>query len=522
MAQDFTNPFLEDDDDEVAPTSEPALPALPLELPAVASPREEEDWPVAEDQAPLPEQDWQPTPPPEDEPWDFSFDLEDEAGPISESVPVAAPIAEPRLEEPDLLDAVVDNSGGATDDWGFLDLDEPELALPVEASSEPEPVSLIESLDDEELGNLEEDWGFSFDNDEASVEVPLALPLPVEAPVPAPALEDGWGFSLDDKEDEDLAVPVGLPLPLTDDESETPAEDETDWGFFEAASEDEIPLEEWGFTDELSDTPPVAEDPEAGEFPEDDADALARFMDEVPEEEEPESEPVESQTEDKDEESASDGIGARVAAIWAQVRSELRGGVSTPPPARQNSEDEEESGGPGAAAGGILGKIFYPYTWLVGKILGLIILILSPLKRIPFLAPFIVGNLFFKIIAFALPLVVIFALLYWQGSKPLAVPGDLAFPDGGRAAISDFGYDSKTHEAYATVTNKGDVIAEVTPTLEVYSLKRGLNPLSFFFAKPNAKCEAKTVRVEIDSEVKVRVKCPIDGSAKKVTGELEW
>lgn len=555
MASEAFNPFLDEEEEELPTSNRTEIEELPLALPP--SPPTYEPEAISDS---LTEEE-------------FTLDGFDDLVALPEVPRATATDNNPTKDEAELLD------GFSLDEWDFSDATaEPTLAdsavlplPPVEEASAP-PVD--EPAEDFDL----DDWGFSSPDREVSNN---GLPLPpidtstvspLEEPTESLDLDD-WDFTGVEPVDTPLkSNATAAPFIIEDDEAEwadeedpplvsdddefdftsllnayelpedeesetpTPSDDgdslETDWGFLdedtaaapvptvEDEEEPEVNWEAWGLDESgeaLDHTPSFSSFPteeelakldteEVEEEPEED---LAAYLDQLSEGIEPED-PSEEET---------PAWKKKVQETIAQIKSELRGGDEAPPPSEKAPKAAREGGKPSIP---LVGKILAPYTWLAMRVMKLLLLVLSPLKKIPGLGKFIGENVFFKTVSYILPLLILALILNWQGSKPLPPAKAITFPDGGAASIEKFGYDSKTNEAYATIVNEGEVIAEVTPTFKVYSIQPSLNPLSLFFAKPAGTCKGSKVEVPIEEKLKVKVKCEVKGSPKKITGAIKW
>lgn len=541
MSDDVLNPFVDDDEDEVLVRP---LPPIAVEPPALL-PRHAKDDAGAEDTIALPDSLTDELPLPDE----FTGEVEPELPPVEEQAPAEVDLALPSEPQDDLdLTALLEQMDTAEDEELTLPPTEDELEsfgldeFGLEELAAPQSDAELTLADLDETDTPETPGPHHDLSDFGLEELP--------SPAPAPALEDDFDFSQFDfadppappeeseEEGEDEPYFDSLPaqaMPLAyaeeDDEDEDLALEAEDWGFNELPAASETPAaEDWGFLDLPLEPEPAPEvqawDEEPQRFPDEEpaletpaepTDApedLSSYLADLEEE----SPPADS----ADENEAAAGAPVpkwkqKVQDTLAQIKSELRGGDEAPANrAPQNDEQEKRQGN------GLLAKLFSPYTWLAGMVTSLLLKLLSPLKKIPALAGFIAPNKFFKALGYVLPLVIVALILHWQGSKPLPPAKDISFPDGGSAAVGKFGYDKDNGVAYATVTNTGAVIAEVTPTLYVYSIQPTINPVSFFFPKVNEACVGKPVRVDIGASKKISVPCEVKGSPRKVTGEIEW
>jgi hypothetical protein len=149
------------------------------------------------------------------------------------------------------------------------------------------------------------------------------------------------------------------------------------------------------------------------------------------------------------------------------------------------------------------------------------------------LIPFI-GRLFKPFERFArffLPAIVVLLILaipfgvYSFAGNAITNPPILKFPDGGSATIGKFKFDKGTQTATATVTNTGDVIADVTPVFTVWSYELGLNPTKWVAFQKLGECKGTPVSVPIDGVEEVSAKCAfesIEGITPKASGSLVY
>lgn len=346
----------------------------------------------------------------------------------------------------------------------------------------------------------EDDWGFEDQEPGLQVKPRLEESSPIlseddwdfvsSSPGAAVQEDDDWGF------EEDSPV-VGQEEDWGFEEPSPTVDQEEDWGFEELDDEGMAPQlraeddeDDWSGNeaDSLNSWETVPEEPEEAES------GLANYLNQLSPEEEPTS-----------------GFKSKLAKLKSDIKSELRGGEE------EGARDEQDDSGPG-----ILALIFKPYSMLADLILKLMLTILAPLKRVPALARFIGPNLVLKIVSYILPLIIVALILDWQGSKPLPEPRQLKFPDEGAASIEKLVYDEDKSLVGGVLVNDGEVIAEVTVSFYVESIQPSLNPLSFFFPKPNEKCVSEKITIPIGESKEVVTSCPIAGGYKKMTAELSW
>lgn len=126
----------------------------------------------------------------------------------------------------------------------------------------------------------------------------------------------------------------------------------------------------------------------------------------------------------------------------------------------------------------------------------------------------------FKIIAMILPLIIIFALFFmllkFSGGS---TPATIELPDQGKAVMSNYEINEDNNTVTATVENKGEIIADVTPSVKFYS--SSWSPLSWFKPQERGVCKSEMVSVDIDSQENVTMKCDeIKGFNFKIEGVL--
>lgn len=130
----------------------------------------------------------------------------------------------------------------------------------------------------------------------------------------------------------------------------------------------------------------------------------------------------------------------------------------------------------------------------------------------------------FPIIALLLIVGIPFGL-YVSASNAIPSTGGVKFPDEGSSTISNFAFDPSTMTASATVTNTGDVIAQVQPVFTVWAYQVSLNPSKWTSYEKQGTCSGKVVTLEIDAKATVSVKCSIskiNGITPKVSGDLVY
>src|SRR5699024_9770974 len=100
----------------------------------------------------------------------------------------------------------------------------------------------------------------------------------------------------------------------------------------------------------------------------------------------------------------------------------------------------------------------------------------------------------FKIIAMILPLIIIFILFFmllkFSGGS---TPATIELPDQGKAVMFNYEINEDDNTVTATVVNKGEIIADVTPSVKFYS--SSWSPLSWFKPQERGVCKSEMVSV---------------------------
>ena len=362
-----------------------------------------------------------------------------------------------------------------------------------ETSNPPRDFSLedLPPLPEEELSDDEFDDLFNdFEDTEATPNPPPAAP-PAPPALPEPTSVDDDEFedmdfdSLFDEEEEDTQAP--LP-PASIEEPPGAENDEDDWGFDDLEDSSERPKDEKFddslFEEEDTSALPAVENAEDEIESNDSEDSWDNEFDKFMEEDD-ESEPEASENED--EEIPEDAL--------APLKKEGKG--KKKPKGRGKSKGGAKAQNPilrSLAAIPILGLLFKPLLKL-GSI-GVAILGLIPLLIIPLVIFLIASN---------------------------SVPGgnSIVGPDNAAASVADFSISGD--KATATVTNSGEVVADVTTTFTVWSY----NPFgggSIFAFDEVGSCTADEVSVDIDASVTVTATCepPAGGLMTKLSGSISY
>ena len=134
------------------------------------------------------------------------------------------------------------------------------------------------------------------------------------------------------------------------------------------------------------------------------------------------------------------------------------------------------------------------------------------------------GKFFLPLIAVILLLAIPFGVYSFAGNA-IANPPILTFPDGGSATIGNFKFDEATKTASGTITNTGDVVADVTPVFSVWTYEFGLDPRKWLAFQELGKCEGAPVSVDIDATADVSAQCSfetVEGITPKASGSLVY
>lgn len=413
------------------------------------------------------------------------------------------PPAKPQPTEaapPDYSAALPDLDGGlpSLDEMPLLGAVENEKSneLPSLASQEDELDNYLEQL---EADAPEDDFDAIF----------AATPEPVKMEDELPTVEELPDLN---------SILESIPEPTPKSNQELPTDDEFE-SFIDQAFENEdfsldddeeleAPLEDVPSREELTLEPDEPEDDWAADFEKlleeesntklDDEEIEAEVLDESPEEELDPEEETEFDPDAKEPEESEKEI---------------------------VEPDEDEVGKPLSKRGGKRSsgkRNKSPITKLSEGLFRILTLIpfigriFKPLQRFArFLVPVLI-----LILVLAIP----FGLYSFAGNS-IENPPILTFPDGGSAVISDFKFDQATMTASGTITNTGDVIADVKPVFSVWAYELGLNPSKWLAFQELGTCEGEEVSVDIDGTAEVSAKCDfetIDGITPKASGSLVY
>lgn len=367
---------------------------------------------------------------------------------------------------------------------------------PMEQSSAPAPTPQLDLPELPEDDLSDDEFDDLFNDFEETVTPPPALPVPAPTPPPLPpqsSEDDEFDdmdfdelFNEEDSAEDEAPLPAQSAEPALEADAE---DDEDDWGFDdleENSQKAQIDDFDDALFEEDADALPTMESSVKEQATEEDASPdsweaeFEKFMDEDDEED---LEPKPS--EDEEEEIPDD--------VLAPLKKEGKGKKKP----KRKAKGGAKSQNPilrGLAAIPILGLIFRPLLKL-GSI-GVAILGLLPLLIIPLIIFLIAFN---------------------------SVPGgnSITGADSAAASVSDFTLSDG--QATATVTNSGEVVADVTTTFTVWSY----NPLgggSIFAFDEVGSCTADEVSVDIDASVPVTATCdtPAGGLMTKLSGSISY
>lgn len=426
---------------------------------------------------------------------------------------------------------------------GF-DPDEPEDAPPSPAAKSTPPAKKEPAVSKE---NEEFDLtAFLEDNEDEFFTPAPAKTAPSSHPPIAVDEEEEIVFDWDDDSSSNSRVSsFGTELPADFDEK-----DEEDWDF--GVDEDDEDEEDDDYLESgnalyYPDPSPRVFDDEEDEAPPAEAEEEVK--------EAPAKKNKKQEASSEEAETPKGGFGKRFkekfADFKAQAAAELHGedAAATPPTEKNkgkelavieddkeeaDAEEQGEDKGKKAKQGGgknPLKAIFAPfwklYLSLVDIIFNILNGVLGFLGKIPILGiPFKFLKQFtkpLKIIATSLPLLLVVGVLVYFNMNAVPKETTTSLPDNGSVVFTDFTYDGEKKVAAGTLKNTGEVIAEGTPVFKLYSMKPGLNPVSWFMPQERITCEAAFVRVDIDKTKKVQANCKgdIPGFQIKTSGELK-
>lgn len=236
------------------------------------------------------------------------------------------------------------------------------------------------------------------------------------------------------------------------------------------------------------------------------------------------------------------GLKAKFALIKAQILADAKGekipealeDVDEPEddadeqkPKRERSESKGKIRKPDLSKiFGFLSPIKKLYLTVVGIFFKILTGILGILSKLPLIGklfkPILAATRILEKLAMFLPLVVLVGALILFSYLSVPRESIIELPDSGGAIFNEFSYDSKTGIASGTVTNTGEVIAEVKPVFTVHAIEPSLNPISWFIPKETKTCEGKLINIDIDSMKKVSFECKTsDGFIPRASGVLK-
>lgn len=325
---------------------------------------------------------------------------------------------------------------------------------------------------------LDESNNESFDEYDASAMLPSgALPdlddddLDLPTPVEQPAEVEETANALPDFEDDETADSEDM-IVFSEDFDQS----EEEFPEFDLDESDDAPSPD-SENDELESF--ESEDDEITEFsedPEDEEQEPADTLEDFDESDDDTEEPQPEEDEDDDESSISDMAKSALEAIKKGLLSIV------------------------AFAGGLLKKL--PG---VGK------LVTNTTRAAIGLA---------LIIAIPVALVFVSAFITRSATAPPEAVA-VSLPDQGGVEMSNMALNDDGTELTATLTNTGEVIADITPsaTIKATDLK---NPISWYVRSDVGECTGETTNLDIEKSVEVTLSCTgSSGSSVKIEGSLE-
>lgn len=124
------------------------------------------------------------------------------------------------------------------------------------------------------------------------------------------------------------------------------------------------------------------------------------------------------------------------------------------------------------------------------------------------------------IIAIPVALVFVSAFITRSATAPPEAVA-VSLPDQGGVEMSNMALNDDGTELTATLTNTGEVIADITPsaTIKATDLK---NPISWYVRSDVGECTGETTNLDIEESVEVTLSCTgSSGSSVKIEGSLE-
>lgn len=378
----------------------------------------------------------------------------------------------PPEDDDDIFDELLQKFDVDEDSETEVRNDSEPVAAPVQNTAPrrtPRSVSEVMNLDDDDFSfeddhNAESSNGFSASSDLDEIEIGDG----------APSDDEDWAAEFERMLDEKAPVnskAERFPEPVSADDTEaSEGDDDDDENWFANSEEEEVPE---GF-DSFGN--PTTAFPDAPiNRPDSDTEVI----------DDPEDEPRSDEAEEEDDEEEK--------------------------PKRKSSGRKA-----GSKRGG--GRVAKASTGLV-----------RALTLIPFIGRFF--RPLEKIARFFLPLLVVLLLvgipmgLYTVALNSIANPTSITFPDEGSAKIGQFTFDKDTMTASGTITNTGDVIADVKPVFTIWTYHISANPRNWAAFKKVGTCEGAQVAVPIDGTKQVSVKCDVkglDGFSQKASATLVY
>ncbi len=337
-------------------------------------------------------------------------------------------------------------------------------------------------------------------------ELPSVAPVAKPAVEPAPAIEDELpDMDFDALFDEPIEPAPALPEDDWDNFDEpTPPPAPPELPEVAAAPEEE----DWGDFDSLFDEPAEPEPPVAEIALEEPEDFDGMFDEEPAPVEQAGTEELTDWSEDfdkfieDDEEPATDELeeDPEYVSTFDQEEEQQK-------PLKKNPKGKKSApkgkGGFGKFSNGlvnklgsipVIGKLFRPLAAFAG--LFTVVLMLLPLAAIPF-------------------------IIYNIASSSVPGASGADGPDGAAATFSNFSYSNG--EVTAELTNTGEVVANVIPTVSIWNYNPFGGGSLFGFDKVNT-CEGEEAVADIDETVTVTLTCENTGSgiSTKASGEVSF
>lgn len=335
-----------------------------------------------------------------------------------------------------------------------------------------------------------------------------------------------------------------------EDEEDEDEEEEEDWGFVEIPEEHLNPFsnniaedfEEPQWDEDEDEELPEEDAQEPAEEPEEDTQETVEAPVEAPETKDSSTDtPKPSKSLKKPSSGFIDKLKKKLELIKAQVAADAKG-ESIPkdfeddipdyakPIKNENEEEPEEiiADKPKKGKKQKPSKIFAPfkkvYNLLINFFFGILTGVLGILAKLPIIGklfkPLLSATNILRKVAASLPIVFIIGGMVLASYLSVPRSSEIELPDEGSATFSSFSYDDGV--VSGTVQNTGEVIAEVTANFKIYTIKPGINPLSWFMPKEVASCSSDLITIDIDDSKEVSTTCKkVEGFIPRVSGELE-